>query len=302
MGSGTMAEFALDYEQLSDIELASFVVQRDPNAVRVITRRNNQRLYRAARSVLRDPAEAEDAVQDAYLKAFAAMASFAGASSLSTWLTRIVINEALEHRRKPEKRQRILREQSVIDIDDHRERLMAGSGTSQSPEGEAMRKQIAKLLERAVANLPEALRPVFVLREIEGMSVEETAEALQIPTGTVKTRLFRSRRRLQRELDPEIRGALRDTFPFAGADCDALTDRVLAKYLGIELDKEPAIVVCKLGPAAQLTPQNDQLMSECHVLCFKPALRLEWRGQDGQDDMGRRRELIPNSDSYMLFL
>lgn len=94
-----------------------------------------------------------------------------------------------------------------------------------------MRTQIAKLLERAIANLPEALRPVFVLREIEGLSVEETAEALQIPAGTVKTRLLRSRRRLQRELDPEIHEALHDTFPFAGRDCDALTERVLAKFL-----------------------------------------------------------------------
>jgi RNA polymerase sigma-70 factor, ECF subfamily len=226
-----MAEFALDYEKLSDVELARLVVQRDSEAVRVITRRNNQRLYRAAWSVLRDRAEAEDAVQDAYLKAFAAMASFAGASSLSTWLTRIVINQALEHRRTVEKWQRILREQSVIDIDDYRERLMAGSETSQSPEAETMRTQIAKLLERAIANLPEAFRPVFVLREIEGLSVEETAEALQIPAGTVKTRLLRSRRRLQRELDPEIREALRDTFPFAGRDCDALTEWVVTKFL-----------------------------------------------------------------------
>ena len=93
-----------------------------------------------------------------------------------------------------------------------------------------MRTQIARLLERAVANLPDALRPVFVLREIEGLSIEETAEALQIPTGTVKTRLLRSRRRLQRELDPEIREALHDTFPFAGSHCDALTERVLAKF------------------------------------------------------------------------
>jgi RNA polymerase sigma-70 factor, ECF subfamily len=226
-----MAEFALDYEHLSDVKLARLVVQRDPYAMRVITRRNNQRLYRAAWSVLRDRAEAEDAMQDAYLKAFAAMAGFEGRSALSTWLTRIVINGALEHRRIAEKRQRILREKSVIDIDDYRERLMAGSEISRSPEAETMRTQIAKMLERAVANLPEALRPVFVLREIEGLSVEETAEVLQIPTGTVKTRLLRSRRRLQRELDPEIREALHDTFPFAGRDCDTLTERVLAKFL-----------------------------------------------------------------------
>jgi RNA polymerase sigma-70 factor (ECF subfamily) len=166
-----MAEFALDYEHLSDVELARLVTQRDSSAVRVITRRNNQRLHRAAWSVLRDRAEAEDAVQDAYLKAFAAIGRFEGRSSLSTWLTRIVVNEALERRRTAQKRQLILQSQSVIDIDDYRERLMAGSQASQSPEAEAMRTQIAKLLERAIANLPEAFRPVFVLREIEGRAL-----------------------------------------------------------------------------------------------------------------------------------
>jgi RNA polymerase sigma-70 factor, ECF subfamily len=225
-----MSEFALDYELLSDIELAKLVIQREPHAMRLITRRNNQRLYRAAWSVLRNHAEAEEVVQDAYLKAFAAIAGFAGASSLSTWLTRIVINEALERKRTADRRERLLRERSVIDIEDYRERQMARSETLQSPEAETARRQIGKVLERAIANLPEAFRPVFMLREIEGLSVEETAEALQIPKETVKTRLLRSRRRLQRELDPEIHEALRDTFPFAGRECDALTERVLAKF------------------------------------------------------------------------
>lgn len=228
-----MAEIALDYEHLSDVELASLVVRRDPRAVRIIMGRNNQRLYRAAWSVLRNRAEAEEAVQDAYLKAFAAMAGFAGASSLATWLTRIVINQALERKRTAERRERLLRDQSVTDIEEYRERLMAGSETPQSPEAETMRRQIAKLLERAIANLPETFRPVFMLREIEGLSVEETADALQIPKETVKTRLLRARRRLQKELDPELRDALHDTFPFAGRDCDALTERVVAKFLSL---------------------------------------------------------------------
>ena len=226
-----MTELALDYEHLSDVELATLVAQRDPHAVRIITGRNNQRLFRAAWSVLRDRSEAEDAVQDAYLKGFAGMAKFAGTSSISTWLTRIVINEALEKKRTAERRRQLLAEQAVTSIDDYRGRLMSGSDSSRSPEAETMRKQIAKLLEHAIANLPEPLRPVFVLREIEGLSVEETAEVLQIPTGTVKTRLLRSRRRLQRELDPEIREALHDTFPFAGRECDAMTERVLQNFL-----------------------------------------------------------------------
>lgn len=94
-----------------------------------------------------------------------------------------------------------------------------------------MRRQIAKLLETAIARLPDTFRPVFVLREVEGLSVEDTAEALQIPEETVKTRLFRARRRLQKELDPELCGALSETFPFAGADCEAMTEKVLASLL-----------------------------------------------------------------------
>jgi RNA polymerase sigma-70 factor (ECF subfamily) len=226
-----MASVALDYEQLSDIELAALVVRRDATAVRLITRRNNQRLYRAAWSVLKNRAEAEEAVQDGYLKAFAAIDSFAGKSSLSTWLTRIVINEALGRQRVAQRRLRLLHEQSVAVIDDYREALMANSDMARSPEADVMRRQVAKLLERAIAKLPETFRPVFVLRDVEELSVEETAEALQIPKETVKTRLLRARRRLQEELDPELRGALQDTFPFLGADCDALTERVLVKFL-----------------------------------------------------------------------
>ena len=225
-----MAEIAPDYERASDVELCRLVVQRDPHAVRLITSRNNQRLYRAAWSVLKHRAEAEEAVQDGYLKAFAAMDSFAGTSSLSTWLTRIVINEALERRRKAERRTRLLRERAVTDIDDYRERLMEGSERPPSPEAETMRGQVARVLERAIGKLPENFRTVFVLREVEGLSVEETATILQIRKETVKTRLLRARRRLQRELDPELREALHGAFPFAGADCDRLTERVLAKF------------------------------------------------------------------------
>jgi RNA polymerase sigma-70 factor (ECF subfamily) len=104
------------------------------------------------------------------------MDGFAGAWSLSTWLTRIVVNQALERKRTAQRRERLLRERSVTDIADHRERLMAASEATRSPEAEG---QIAKPLERAVANLPETFRPVFVLREIEGLSVEETADILR---------------------------------------------------------------------------------------------------------------------------
>lgn len=218
-----------DYATLSDSELASRIAARDVAAVRLVTGRNNQRLFRTAWSILKDRSEAEEAVQDGYLKAFGAIGTFAGRSSLSTWLTRIVVNEALARRARAQKRSQLLNQESVVVLEEYREKLMAGSVT-QSPEKALMRRQIAKLLETAIARLPDAFRPVFVLREIEGLSVEDTAEALQIPEETVKTRLFRARRRLQKALDPELCVALAETFPFAGADCEALTNRVVASF------------------------------------------------------------------------
>jgi len=219
-----------DHTPLSDLELASRIAARDIAAVRLVTARNNQRLYRTAWSILKDRSEAEEAVQDGYMKAFNAIKTFAGKSSLSTWLTRIVVNESLDRRRRAQKRSRMLNQESVLVLEEYREKLMAGSH-SPSPEKALMRAQISKLLEIAVARLPDTFRPVFVLREIEGLSVEETAEALQIPAQTVKTRLLRARRRLQNELDPELCGALSETFVFAGADCETLTDRVVALFL-----------------------------------------------------------------------
>jgi RNA polymerase sigma-70 factor (ECF subfamily) len=225
-----MASVALDYEALTDIELARRIAQRDTLAVRIVTGRNNQRLYRAAWSVLKNRADAEDAVQDGYLKAFAAIDNFAGASSLSTWLTRIVLNEALGRRRSAQRKLSQLRAQSVAVIDDYRENSMGGSAASSTPEANAARGQVARLLEQAIADLPEAFRIVFMLREVEGLSVEETADALQIASSTVKTRLLRARRRLQSALAPALHDALRDTFPFAGEACEALTERVLSSY------------------------------------------------------------------------
>jgi RNA polymerase sigma-70 factor, ECF subfamily len=231
-----MAETALDYEHASDLELCRLIVRRDRQAVRLVTRRNNQRLYRAAWSVLKNRAEAEEAVQDGYLKAFAAIGSFDGRSSLSTWLTRIVVNEALGRRRTTQRRARLLQAHDVTDIADYRESAMAGAerpgdASPRTPEAEIARAQIARLLERAIGELPETFRTVFVLREVEGLSVEETADALQLPKETVKTRDLRARRRLQDALDPDLRDALRGVFPFAGADCDALTDRVLTAFV-----------------------------------------------------------------------
>jgi RNA polymerase sigma-70 factor (ECF subfamily) len=221
----------LDYEKLDDLELARRLAARDPAAVRLITARNNQRLFRTAWSILKSRSEAEDSVQSAYLRAFAAAADFEGRSSLSTWLTRIVINEALGRRRAAKRRLAHLDGGSVTILDDYREKLMRGSTTS-LPDQSLAREQVRRLLEEAIGRLPDPFRLVFVLREIEGLAVEETAETLGIAPATVKTRLFRARRRLQEELAPELKTALSGTFPFAGADCEAMTTKVVAAICG----------------------------------------------------------------------
>lgn len=203
----------LSYDSRSDLELAADIARRDAGAVRLVMRRNNQRLFRAAWQILRNREDAEDAVQSAYLKAFAAIRSFAGRSSLSTWLTRIVINNALANARSARRRRSLLEESEVPILDDYRELLMRGS-MSVSPEQAVARGQIRQIVADAINQLPAPFRAVFVLRQIEELEVGEVAERLGIPPATVKTRHLRARRRLQRLLGPGAGGLLSDGFPF----------------------------------------------------------------------------------------
>jgi len=213
---------------ITDIEMAQRCRARDREAIRAIVTANNQRLFRTAWSILKDRGEAEEAVQSAYVSAFASLDTFEGRSSLSTWLTRIVVNEALGRLRVQKRRRDQLEGAGVAVLEDYREAFMRGS-EARPPDVALAREQMRRLLEQAVAMLPETFRTVFVLREVEGLSGEETAEALDLPVATVKTRLHRARRKLQQILAPQIGNALSETFPFAGADCAALTERVLAK-------------------------------------------------------------------------
>ncbi len=211
-----------------DLALARRAAGRDVAAIRLITGRNNQRLFRAAWSILKDRSEAEDVVQEAYVKAFTSLDRFAGGSSLATWLTRIVINEAIDRRRSAARRAKFLADNRVAALETYRERMSAGSAAP-SPEAESSRMELKALLERAVANLPEAYRCVFVLREIEGMSITETAQALDVAEATVKTRHWRARRQLRAALAPEFTSVFAASVEFAGADCERLTERVLSR-------------------------------------------------------------------------
>jgi len=207
-----------------DLGLARQCASGDLDAIRTLTTANNQRLFRAAWSILKDRSEAEDAVQSAYLNAFASIDRFEARSSLSTWLTRIVINEALSRSRALMQRRSRLDSEGVTMMEDYR--------AIDAPDVALAREQLRGIMERAVADLPDAFRTVFVLRDVEGLSIDETSDALDIPAATVKSRLFRARRKLQLSLAPEVRSALTGTFPFAGLDCERLTARLVEAVAG----------------------------------------------------------------------
>ncbi|HEY7760053.1 MAG TPA: RNA polymerase sigma factor [Burkholderiales bacterium] len=211
----------------SDLALARGVASGNLNAFEHIMRRHNRMLYRAARSILRDDAEAEDCLQSAYLLAYRSIGSFAGHSKLSTWLARIVINEALGRKRRAARHGVVIPLDSVADADLAAQTGVAMTAESPRPEVEAMRRELGTLIERRIDTLPEAFRGVFVLRALEELSVEETAALLDIPEATVRTRYFRARSMLRESLAREVDTALDDAFAFAGARCDRIVAAVL---------------------------------------------------------------------------
>lgn len=217
----------LALQALGDVELARLCAARNAEALRHVITDNNQRLFRAAWSILKDRGEAEEAVQSAYLKAFDRIGEFEGRSALSTWLTRIAINEALQRRRSSQRRRRQLELEGVSVLETYRDNLMRGSDPG-PPDANVAREQLRGMIEGAVAQLPDEFRTVFVLRDVEGLSVDETAEALGLVPATVKTRLLRARRRLREALAPDVQSTLAGSFPFAGANCAAMTERVMA--------------------------------------------------------------------------
>jgi len=190
-------------------------------------RDHNQLLFRTARAILRDDAEAEDALQEAYIQAYRALPGFRGDSALSTWLVRIVANESLGRLRKRERRAQVIPLAAEAETK-LAETLMDESNDAQ-PERAAARAQARRLIESRIDALPDSFRAVFVLRGVEELSVEETAAALGIPEATVRTRFFRARALLRAALASEVDLALEDAFSFAGARCDRIVARVLAR-------------------------------------------------------------------------
>lgn len=218
--------------QLHDDEAA--LVRRaaagEAEAVRQIIKTHNQRLYRLVRAVLRSNADAEEVLQDAYLRAFANLAAFEGGSSLSTWLSRIALNAALMRLRA---QKRLKRAAPAFQLAEAEIIPFPLSSPTADPERVMAQRQLLHLVEEATDALPEAFRLVFVARIIEGLSVEETAALLDLPAATVKTRLHRARKLIRTRLEAQIGPVLIDAFPFAGTRCDRLTEAVIAR-LGLE--------------------------------------------------------------------
>jgi RNA polymerase sigma-70 factor (ECF subfamily) len=216
------------HHSLGEAELVRLAQAGDADAFRVIMQRCNQRLFRVARSVVSDAAEAEDVVQEAYTRAFAAIGDFRAEASILTWLTRIALNEA---------RGRLRRRRPTVGLEQVEAAQGNGAevihfpmaGQIDSPEGNAARSQIRELIESAVDDLPDAFRVVFVMRDIEECTIEETARTLDLKPETVKTRLHRARRLLRGALEDKLAATMTGAFPFLGARCEAITQRVLER-------------------------------------------------------------------------
>lgn len=229
----TAAVAATRLDGLDDAELADRARNRDGAAIRLIMQRHNRRLYRVARSVLGDDAEAEDVVQEAYFRAFTHLDGFRGDARLSTWLTRIALNEALGRLRQRRPSIDLEHLDAITDQGEARVIVLPTARLGSDPEAAAARAEVRRLLERAVDRLPDPFRVVFMLREVEEMSIEETASQLGLRPETVKTRLHRARRLLRKSLHEALCTSLADVFPFAGARCARITGTVLDR-LGIQ--------------------------------------------------------------------
>lgn len=211
-------------QTLSDEEVVERVLAGETELFEILMRRYNQRLYRIARAILSDDGEAEDVMQDAYVRAYAHLGQFAGRARFSTWLTRIAVYEALARARRGRR---------LVQIEDlslrKEDTMTLLSSTERGPEQQAIQRDLQSVLEAAVGDLPESFRSVLMLREIEGLSTAETAESLGISEALVKTRLHRARASLRQELESRSRAALAGSFPFHLSRCDRVVAAVFAR-------------------------------------------------------------------------
>ena len=205
---------------LSDEEVVAQVLAGQTALFEVLMRRHNERVYRAARAIVRDEREAEDVMQQAYVNAYAHLRQFNGLAQFSTWLTRIAVNEALG---------RVRRDGRYTPFEDELAVMERDMPAADNPERQAFSGELRALLEWAVDRLPDGAREVFVLREVEGLSTAEVAAALGVSEDAVKTRLSRARAALRRSLFERTGAAAPDAFRFQRPRCDLVVARVLAR-------------------------------------------------------------------------
>lgn len=213
-----------------DAELARRVAGGETAAFETLMRRHNRTLFRTARAILRDDAEAEDSLQEAYFQAYQALGGYRGDAKLSTWLARIVANESLVRLRKRARRAGIVPLQPSATVEELNE--IPDPDMDKTPERSAQRAEIRRLLEAQIDALPDDYRVVFVLRAVEEMSVEETAAVLQIPQATVRSRFFRARSLLREALATKVDLACEEAFAFAGERCDRIVANVMQRIAG----------------------------------------------------------------------
>ena len=213
----------------TDLELAGRIADDDHGAFELLMRRHNSRLFRVARAVLRNDSDAEDVLQEAYLQAYRNIASFRGTANLATWLTRIVVNAALMRLRSARRRGDVVPFGPATGGPlEHPEDRVADE-KQESPSDATLRQEIRRIVERRIDELPIAFRTVFIMRDVEDMTVQETADALDIPAATVRTRLFRARALLREALAKDVDSATVGVFGFAGERCNRIVDAVLAR-------------------------------------------------------------------------
>ena len=209
---------------LSDGEVVTRVRSGETGLYELLMRRYNQRLFRVVRSVVTDDAEAEDILQEAWVRAYEHLDQFEGRASFATWVTRIAFYEALARARKSKRWTPLENPKGEIMAEAERKRT-----NSDTPEAQAMRGQLGQILQAAVDALPESYRSVFMLREVEKLSTSETAECLELSEEAVKTRLHRSRALLRRELEGRLGPAITEAYSFLGARCDRVVAQVLSR-------------------------------------------------------------------------
>ena len=214
--------FAVAPEASTDQEVVGQVLAGNTALFELLMRRHNARIYRAARAIVRDEAEAEDVMQQAYLNAYKHLAQFTGAAQFSTWLTRIAVHEALAR----------VKRQGRYEIVDVETALPGAESVSDRPEALdperlASAGELRQLLETVIDLLPAGMREVFMLREVEGLSTAETAECLEVSDDVVKTRLSRARATLRHAILERTGATLPEVFQFYRPRCDRMVDAVL---------------------------------------------------------------------------